>query len=206
MASKRKTAGILRRIKLPSGKTVEVLRQPPTDATMGDLDSRAALMRALEQTPAANADEPHLDGAELDADAAELIADQAEPTPDAAELPADAFGSAPDAERQAASDHAAPERADAHVCPECDSHLVYPIAWCASDEQRWSADLRCPNCERIETIELDLAAADRFDEELEQGAETLLRDLKRLAEANMLEDLERLVAALSVDALLPMDF
>jgi hypothetical protein len=49
-------------------------------------------------------------------------------------------------------------------------------------------------------------AADRIDEELEQGAETLLRDLKRLSEANMLDDLERLVAALSADALLPMDF
>jgi hypothetical protein len=58
----------------------------------------------------------------------------------------------------------------------------------------------------METVTLDLAGANRFDEELEHGAETLVSDLKRLSEVNMLDDLERLVAALGADAILPMDF
>ena len=36
---------------------------------------------------------------------------------------------------------------DLHVCPECSSELVYPVAWEEADEAHWSITLRCPNCE-----------------------------------------------------------
>jgi hypothetical protein len=174
MTSKRNTAGILIRRKLPSGKTIEVLRQPARTRAWAASTSAPSCPTPVEQAPA---------------DADEL-------RPDALDQRA-----AGDADAAVASGPT-----DPHICPDCDSHLGYPIAWGASDENRWTADLCCPNCERNETTELDLVAADRFDEELEQGADMLLRDLKRLSEANMLDDLERLVAALSADVLLPMDF
>ena len=34
-----------------------------------------------------------------------------------------------------------------HVCPDCDSDLVYPIAWEERASDRWRIERRCPNCE-----------------------------------------------------------
>ncbi|MBA3420430.1 MAG: hypothetical protein H0U12_00780 [Thermoleophilaceae bacterium] len=95
---------------------------------------------------------------------------------------------------------------DAHLCPACDCSLVYPLAWMAVPPERWSVDLRCPNCERRETVVFDQDVADRFDEELESGAETLMTDLKRLTLANMADHVDRFVAALGAGAIHPMDF
>src|SRR3990167_6964945 len=39
--------------------------------------------------------------------------------------------------------------AELHICPECRTDNVYPIAWEESiknNEYRWQLDLRCPNC------------------------------------------------------------
>jgi hypothetical protein len=95
---------------------------------------------------------------------------------------------------------------DPHLCPACDCSLVYPVAWLAAPPERWSVDLRCPNCERRETVVLGQDVADRFDEELEHGAETLMTDLKRLTSANMADHVDRFVAALGAGAIHPMDF
>ena len=93
-----------------------------------------------------------------------------------------------------------------HLCPACDSELVYPVAWTAAGADRWSVELRCPNCERTDSALLDLDVAESFDEELERGAETLMSDLARLTEANMREHVERFASALHADAILPTDF
>lgn len=95
---------------------------------------------------------------------------------------------------------------DPQLCPHCDCSLVYPVAWVAAPPERWSVDLRCPNCERRETVVLDQNAADRFDEELELGAKTLMTDLNRLTLANMADHVDRFVAALGAGAIHPMDF
>ena len=31
-----------------------------------------------------------------------------------------------------------------HVCPSCDSELVYPVDWAPADRTRWSVDLLLP--------------------------------------------------------------
>lgn len=144
----------VRRIVLPSGKTIEVLRV----LDVADLSPDGSVERPLESAG------PVTDGAP------------------------------------------AVETGDPHLCPDCTSSLVYPVAWTAAGEERWRVELRCPNCERTESALLDLDVAERFDEELERGAELLTSDLARLTEANMLEDLERFAAALRVDAILPTDF
>jgi hypothetical protein len=153
---------LVKRIVLPSGKTIEVLRSS----------------------------EPY-----------QRLEDRPEPT----------LGRAPEPREEAADEIPAAADAqactsDPHLCPECDSELVYPVAWTAAGDDRWRVELRCPNCERAESAVLGTDVAERFDEELERGAEKQMGDLARLTEANMLADLERFAAALRVDAILPADF
>jgi|SRR5215207_5457285 len=93
-----------------------------------------------------------------------------------------------------------------HVCPECDRGLVYPVEWAESSPTDWEVLLRCPNCEWGETGVFDQDTVDRFDDELDRGTEALMRDLKRLTQANMEDEIERFVSALGVDAILPEDF
>jgi hypothetical protein len=152
---------IVRRIVLPSGKTIEVL-QLAEDADLGS-DSGAML------EPAPGPVDPH--APEEDATSAQVVS-----------------------------------CVSPHFCGDCESTLVYPVAWNAAGSERWSVELRCPNCERTESALLDLEVAEHFDEELERGAETLISDLARLTESNMRDLLDRFTAALEADAIVPSDF
>ena len=93
-----------------------------------------------------------------------------------------------------------------HICPECSSELVYPVAWEEADETHWSITLRCPGCEWGEDGIFAQDHCDRFDDELERGTDALTRDYKRLMTANLAEEIERFAEALDADAILPMDF
>ena len=93
-----------------------------------------------------------------------------------------------------------------HVCPDCHRDLVYPVEWEETSETHWEVLLRCPNCEWHEVGTFDQGTVDRFDEELDLGTEILIRDLKRLQQANMEDEIERFVRALSAGAILPEDF
>jgi hypothetical protein len=95
---------------------------------------------------------------------------------------------------------------DLHVCPDCRSDLVYPVAWEEADETHWSITLRCPNCEWGEDGVYAQEGCDRFDDELERGTDALTRDYKRLMAANLAEEIDRFAEALDADAILPMDF
>jgi hypothetical protein len=108
----------------------------------------------------------------------------------------------PSAERPAA------RRADAdlHVCPSCSSQLVHPTDWAPAAGRRWVVDLRCPDCEWTGGGSYSQDVVDRFDEALDDGTESVLDDLNRLARANMEDDVEALIAALHADQILPMDF
>ena len=100
----------------------------------------------------------------------------------------------------------APVKTDIHVCPDCASELVYPVAWEEADRSRWEVSLRCPNCEWNTTDIFEEEAIQRFDETLDRGTEALVADLRQLTRANMGEDVERFVAALMAGHLLPEDF
>jgi hypothetical protein len=104
---------------------------------------------------------------------------------------------------------AAPARRDVrdlHVCPKCDRDLVYPVEWEEASPTHWEVLLRCPNCEWSEVDVFDQETVDRFDLELDRGTEHVLKDLRRLVQANMEEEIQRFVAALDSDAIWPMDF
>jgi hypothetical protein len=92
------------------------------------------------------------------------------------------------------------------VCADCDRELVYPVEWSEVSPTHWEVLLRCPNCEWSDIGVFDQSTVDRFDDELDRGTEALMRDLKRLTQANMEDEIDRFVSALGVDAILPEDF
>ncbi|HET6548544.1 MAG TPA: hypothetical protein VFG79_08825 [Solirubrobacter sp.] len=93
-----------------------------------------------------------------------------------------------------------------HICPECDRDLVYPVDWEEASATHWEVELRCPNCEWTEVGTFDQTTVDRFDEQLDVATEALVKDLRRLVQANMEAEADRFAAALEVNAILPEDF
>lgn len=72
--------------------------------------------------------------------------------------------------------------------------------------RRWSIALRCPECEWHGGGIYSQNVVDRFDEVLDDGTQALLDDLDLLTRANMEEQVERFVAALTDDLIFPEDF
>ena len=101
---------------------------------------------------------------------------------------------------------AAPAPADLHVCPCCTGEMVLPVAWEEADRDHWQVTLRCPNCEWRATSVHSQEAVERFDEHLDRGTAEIVRDLKRLAHANMEAEIERFARALELDVVVPEDF
>jgi hypothetical protein len=95
---------------------------------------------------------------------------------------------------------------DLHVCRACDAQLVYPTEWDEAGSTHWEVTLRCPNCEWSGTGIFEQELVERFDEELDRGTEALVRDLKRLAHANMEDEIERFCEALEDGHIVPEDF
>src|SRR5919106_2474738 len=95
---------------------------------------------------------------------------------------------------------------DLHLCIDCDSQLVYPVEWEEAGPENWSVLLHCPNCDVFREGVFTQDTVERFDEQLDRGAEQLARDYRRLMRANMAEEIERFASALQADAVLPEDF
>jgi predicted RNA-binding Zn-ribbon protein involved in translation (DUF1610 family) len=93
-----------------------------------------------------------------------------------------------------------------HICPLCNSDLVQPVAWSEQPQARWSLTLQCPNCGGVEEGLFDRAQVERLEDRLDEGLCKMIADLQRLVQANMAEDVERFVAALRADCILPEDF
>jgi hypothetical protein len=107
---------------------------------------------------------------------------------------------------ETADDPPAEPHQDLHVCLECTSELVYPVQWEESGSENWSVLLHCPNCEVYREGIFTQDTVEVFDEELDRGADALARDYKRLMRANMAEEIDRFVGALTAGAILPEDF
>lgn len=93
-----------------------------------------------------------------------------------------------------------------HVCRACRCELVHPVDWEEAGPEHWTVLLRCPNCEWREEGTYDQEAVDRLDVHLDRGTEALTDDLKRLMHANMEDGIDRFVAALGADLIVPDDF
>jgi len=93
-----------------------------------------------------------------------------------------------------------------HICPSCSSELVYPVDWAPASRRRWTVLRRCPECEWQGKGVFDQPTVDRFDEALDHVTEQILDDLNMLTRANMEEQVERFVAAIWFEQVLPEDF
>jgi hypothetical protein len=93
-----------------------------------------------------------------------------------------------------------------HVCPSCSSKLVQPMQWFEQGAEQWHVDLRCPDCEWWGRGAFSQDEVDRYDEQLDHGAQQLIEDLRTVTRANMEEEADRLAGALASDSILPEDF
>jgi hypothetical protein len=93
-----------------------------------------------------------------------------------------------------------------HVCPTCDSELVQPVSWAEGADDRWSVTLECPNCAWTENGTYARDQIERLEDQLDDGLADMITDLDRLTKANMAADVDRFIAALNADLILPEDF
>lgn len=93
-----------------------------------------------------------------------------------------------------------------HLCLHCGSDLVQPVAWSETGEGRWDLLLECPNCCKIESGTFTRLQIEQLEERLDEGLAAMLTDLQRLSQANMSADVDRFLAALNADMILPEDF
>jgi hypothetical protein len=93
-----------------------------------------------------------------------------------------------------------------HICPECESDLVQPIAWSEASDDRWELLLSCPNCWWSVEGVYRQEQVQQLEERLDEGLAHMLRDLQRLTHANMAEQIERFLCALRAGQILPEDF
>ena len=100
------------------------------------------------------------------------------------------------------------ERADRplHICRNCAAPLVQPLSWAETDNDQWELELMCPNCNWSMTGVFNQSEVEELEDRLEEGLSEMLADLHRLAQANMTEEVERFIAALDVNGILPEDF
>jgi hypothetical protein len=93
-----------------------------------------------------------------------------------------------------------------HVCPDCSSELVQPIDWSEAPEDCWNLLLNCPNCDWYTEGLYSAEQVRELEDRLDEGLADMLRDLQRLAQANMADQIDRFVNALNADQILPEDF
>lgn len=93
-----------------------------------------------------------------------------------------------------------------HICRQCGAPLVQPVAWAETEDERWELELTCPNCGLVTTGTFTQAEVEELEDRLEEGLSEMLADLHRLAQANMTDEVERFIAALTANVILPEDF
>ncbi len=93
-----------------------------------------------------------------------------------------------------------------HVCVSCAGELVYPLDWDEAHPGHWRILLRCPECENTREGVFGQAAVERLDDELDRATGALLSDFRRMAHANMAEEIELFIRALDADLIGPSDF
>lgn len=92
-----------------------------------------------------------------------------------------------------------------HICPECAGDMVYPVEWSEVDGD-WTILRRCPECEWMHEGRFTQDEAEDFDDALTDASEEMLCALRTTSRRNMRDDVERIIAALHDDLILPMDF
>ncbi len=93
-----------------------------------------------------------------------------------------------------------------HICRHCSAPLVQPLSWAETEDECWELELMCPNCGWNTLGVFSQAEVEELEDRLEEGLSEMLADLHRLAQANMTDEVERFIAALNANLILPEDF
>jgi hypothetical protein len=94
-----------------------------------------------------------------------------------------------------------------HVCPECGSKLVQPTCWeQTSPRGHWRLWRRCPECEWYGDSVHGEREIDAYDEELDNGTESLASVLQELERESMQRVVEAFATALQTDLISAEDF
>jgi len=93
-----------------------------------------------------------------------------------------------------------------HMCPDCNSELVQPIDWSEAADECWNLVLNCPNCDWYTEGLYTQDQVRELEDRLDEGLADMLRDLQRLTQANMADQIDRFISALNADQILPEDF
>ncbi len=80
-----------------------------------------------------------------------------------------------------------------HVCPDCGSELVQPIDWSEAPDECWNLLLSCPNCDWYTEGLYTQDQVRELEDRLDEGLADMLRDLQRLTQANMADQIDRFV-------------
>jgi hypothetical protein len=93
-----------------------------------------------------------------------------------------------------------------HICRHCAAPLVQPVSWAETEDERWELELMCPNCWSTTNGVYSHAEVEELEGRLDEALSEMLADLHRVAQANMADEVERFIAALDANAILPEDF
>lgn len=93
-----------------------------------------------------------------------------------------------------------------HICQACSGELVYPMDWAEERSGYWRVLLRCPDCEQTHEGVFGHAAVEQLDDQLDRATGALLSDFRRMAHANMAQEIDFFVRALNADVIVPSDF
>jgi hypothetical protein len=93
-----------------------------------------------------------------------------------------------------------------HICGECESTLVHPLAMETRGEDSWWLELHCPECDWVGADIFGRHEIEVFETELDRGHEELTASLLELVRVNMSEYVDRFIHALTAEAIYPMDF
>jgi hypothetical protein len=98
------------------------------------------------------------------------------------------------------------ESAPLEHCPGCQADFVAPVDWRELAAGSWELSLRCANCGHEHTDAYTQDQVDAFEASLDEAAEAIAEDLRRLTRANMESEADRFIAALDAGQIWPMDF
>ena len=98
-------------------------------------------------------------------------------------------------------------RRDLHICDACRKPFVVPVSILDVHETgTYVVELSCANCHASSLKTHDEASLEALDHELDRGVLAIQEALDTLVLADELERIDRFVAALRDDLILPEDF
>ncbi|MGH2741255.1 MAG: hypothetical protein ACRDSN_12850 [Pseudonocardiaceae bacterium] len=97
-------------------------------------------------------------------------------------------------------------RATLAECAACGADFVHPVEWSPKDAENWWILLRCGTCGASREEIVPDAEAERYDRELDQAEQRMLRAAERLSQERLAEEAESFATALELDLIGAEDF